>query len=142
VFAEAKTILSTIVTPERNKVRVLDDEHSIDDVATLVLQAKDGYDRRRTKGKAWQWLSAFSNRLQHYAPVMDALAKSNPEYVSLAWGTVKFLFVVGNRNSDRLLLVSQFLTFPGFLEPRRRHFHPLQGSVPDRRLSTAPRPHR
>ena len=34
-------------------------------------------------------------RVQYYGNVMDVLVQHHPEYVSLAWGTMKFFFVVG-----------------------------------------------
>jgi len=31
----------------------------------------------------------------YYGVIMDTLSQHHPEYVSLAWGAIKFLFIVG-----------------------------------------------
>ena len=93
-FEEGKTILNKCLTRDNQKRDLLNNHHSIDDISSLVSQAKDAYSKKREKGKAWRWLSAFSTRLLYYSPIMDTLAQHHPEYVSLAWGAVKFLFVV------------------------------------------------
>ena len=60
----------------------------------IVNEAKDEYDRKRHTAKAWRWLSAFSSRFMYYGAVLDTLAQHHPEYVSLAWGAIKFIFMV------------------------------------------------
>jgi hypothetical protein len=40
-------------------------------------------------------LSKFSSRICYYGQIFDVLVQHHPEYVSLAWGAMKFLFVVG-----------------------------------------------
>jgi len=35
-----------------------------------------------------------SKRISYYGNVMDALVQQHPEYVSLAWGTMKLVFGV------------------------------------------------
>ena len=36
----------------------------------------------------------LSEKLLYYSNVFDVLAQHHPEYVALAWGTLKFLFIV------------------------------------------------
>jgi hypothetical protein len=87
--------LTKCFTKDDQKRNLVNDHNSIDDIRSVVSQAKDVYSSKsREKGKAWRWLAAFSNRLLYYSPVMDTIAQHHPEYVSLAWGAVKFLFVV------------------------------------------------
>lgn len=40
------------------------------------------------------WLTGLSEKLLYYGNIFDTLAQHHPEYVALAWGTLKFLFVV------------------------------------------------
>src|SRR5271156_3330014 len=74
-FDEAKTILSSCLTKDEQKRQFLHSVNTIDDVQSLVSQARDDYNKRRAKGKASQWLSALSSRLMFYAPVMDTFAQ-------------------------------------------------------------------
>lgn len=48
--------------------------------------------------KATIWLSKFSSRARFYSNIIDVLVQHHPEYVSLAWGAMKFLFVVSKDN--------------------------------------------
>ena len=64
------------------------------DVITAVQTAQTEYEARRRKGKAGEYLAAFSSRVMYYGAIMDTLSQHHPEYVSLAWGAMKFLFVV------------------------------------------------
>ena len=93
-FDTAKAIFSEAFTKDEQKKSFIRQKTSIDDVIIIVNQAKDEYDRRRHKAKAWQWLSAFSSRFMYYGAVLDTLAQHHPEYVSLAWGAIKFIFMV------------------------------------------------
>lgn len=65
---------------------------SIKEVRATVEQAKQSYDDTSKKHTgAREWLEKFSGRLMYYGRVLDALAQHHPEYVALAWGTVKFV---------------------------------------------------
>ena len=66
----------------------------MEDAMTAVEAARSVYEKRSRKGKPREWLLAFSSRVMHYKGVMDTLAQHHPEYVSLAWGAMKFLFMV------------------------------------------------
>lgn len=46
------------------------------------------------KSKAWKWLRRLSQRIAVYGGVLDVLVQHHPEYVALAWGTFKLLFMV------------------------------------------------
>ena len=68
---------------------------SIQDVCATVDQAKQRYDdASKSHSGARRWLEKLSSRVVHYQPVMDALAQHHPEYVALAWGTVKLILTV------------------------------------------------
>lgn len=67
---------------------------SIQDVKAAVDDAQKAYESRSRKSKVRQYLAAFSTRIMYYGAVMDTLSQHHPEFVSLAWGAVKFLFVV------------------------------------------------
>jgi len=64
------------------------------DVKAAADDAQKAYEARSRKSKAQLHLAAFSSRVMYYGVIMDTLSQHHPEYVSLAWGAVKFLFVV------------------------------------------------
>jgi hypothetical protein len=71
----------------------LKDAHTINDVEDEVRKAKLKYEAK-PKGWCRRWLGEFSLGIMHYASILDAIVQHHPEYVSLAWGTTKLLFVV------------------------------------------------
>jgi len=62
------------------------------DVLDAVVQAKLKYNSKPAS-KARRWLAIFSEKVIYYGAVLDVLVQQYPEYVSLAWGTMKFLFM-------------------------------------------------
>ena len=74
----------------------LDQQFTIADVQNIVAQAQAVYEQRE-KSRARRLLTDFSAGVVHYGNILDVLVSHHPEYVSLAWGTTKFLFVVCTR---------------------------------------------
>ncbi|KAH6875178.1 hypothetical protein BKA58DRAFT_409692 [Alternaria rosae] len=81
------------LTQDKRKVDFANQSASLQDLENVVKTACDSYTFSRNK-KAGKWLERFSSRLIHYGNIFDILAQHHPEYVALAWGTIKFLFVV------------------------------------------------
>jgi chromosomal replication initiation ATPase DnaA len=69
---------------------------TISDVEDAVISAKEKYEKKSAKSRARKWLASCSSRLMYYSVIMDTLSQHHPEYVSLAWGALKFLFIVSN----------------------------------------------
>ncbi len=63
------------------------------DVQLELLNALKRYEST-SESKARRWLVALSERIAFYGQVFDVLIQHHPEYVSLAWGTFKFIFQV------------------------------------------------
>lgn len=63
------------------------------DLLDAINTAKKNYDSKPSS-KARKWLSILSSKVTYYGSIMDVLVQQHPEYVSLAWGAMKFLFVV------------------------------------------------
>ena len=99
-FDKAKKIFLDSLRSDQQQQIFGHDSNNIEEFQAIVYQAKEAYERRRQKGKARQWLSSFSSRLLYYGAVLDTLAQHHPEYVSLAWGAVKFVFIVCMRIVD------------------------------------------
>ncbi|KAI1323444.1 hypothetical protein F5Y16DRAFT_403464 [Xylariaceae sp. FL0255] len=64
----------------------------MEDVLGAVSSILTEYESQRTHQKIIKWLRSFANRVQVYGNVMDVLVQQHPEYVSLVWGAMKFLF--------------------------------------------------
>ncbi|KAG6358349.1 hypothetical protein INS49_014233 [Diaporthe citri] len=67
---------------------------TLEDVLNLVLDAKKRYHDAASQSRIQDGLNAFSQRLLYYGNVMDVLVQHHPEYVSLVWGAMKFIFGV------------------------------------------------
>ncbi|KAI0431097.1 hypothetical protein F5Y09DRAFT_330615 [Xylaria sp. FL1042] len=65
---------------------------TIEDVVCQVRIAEAKYSTRQN-GKAWKWVTRLSGKIMFYAEVLDVIAQHHPEYVSLAWGAFKFVFI-------------------------------------------------
>ena len=94
VFLEAKRTFEENIrqagkpgqTPFEGKTSMLD-------VQLELLDALKRYEST-SESKARRWLVALSERIAFYGQVFDVLVQHHPEYVSLAWGTFKFIFQV------------------------------------------------
>lgn len=71
----------------------LDNSSSASDVVDIVRHARTKYEKKRRSAVSSIW-SALSSRIVYYKDILDMLVQQHPEYVSLAWGAMKFLFVV------------------------------------------------
>jgi hypothetical protein len=64
-------------------------------ILEAVQEAKQKYhDESKSHSGTRAWLEKFSGRVMYYTKVFDALAQHHPEYVALAWGSVKFVLMV------------------------------------------------
>ena len=68
---------------------------TIQDVRSVVEKAKEKYESSSTETNARRYLRIFSARIMYYGQVFDMLSQHHPEYVALAWGSVKFVLMVG-----------------------------------------------
>jgi hypothetical protein len=97
-FEDAVKEFSTEVSAEEC-AKWLSASNTIFDVEQAVISAKQKYENRSPKSRARKWLSSCSSRLMYYSVIMDTLSQHHPEYVSLAWGAIKFLFIVSKKTS-------------------------------------------
>lgn len=72
----------------------MQEKQSMGDVLQAIKNAKARYESRPIS-KARRWLAIFSPKVVYYGVVLDVLVQQHPEYVSLVWGAMKFLFGVG-----------------------------------------------
>lgn len=67
--------------------------HTVDTFLASLNEVQEAY-LRSHNSKARRWLNTFADRVTFYGNIFDVLVQHHPEYVSLAWGTFKLLFVV------------------------------------------------
>jgi hypothetical protein len=72
--------------------------HTIADVQEEIKLAQEKYNQR-SQSRVRKWLARFSSGVLYYGRILDVLVQHHPEYVSLAWGTTKLLFVVSSPKS-------------------------------------------
>jgi hypothetical protein len=95
----------------------LDGIHTIVDVEEELQRVRRKYEAK-PKSAIRRLLGNFSLTMMHYTKILDMLVQHHPEYVSLAWGTTKLLFVV----SFAQFLIYQVLlliSYKALPEPRR-----------------------
>lgn len=74
--------------------RILRNAASMQDVQEAVGKSMDEYQARGKIPKAAKWLHRVAKSIIYYSNVFDVFVPQNPQYVSLAWGAMKFLFTV------------------------------------------------
>ncbi|CAI6288002.1 unnamed protein product [Periconia digitata] len=66
----------------------------LQDVLDEANKAQKNYDDKHRDSKLHKYILAFSKRVAYYGKVLDVMVQHHPEYVSLAWGALKFIFGV------------------------------------------------
>jgi fatty-acid desaturase len=93
-YEEAVALFKRELTQDECKRIWLRDKSNMDDVQQAIRKARDEYERENKKSKVRTWLSRCALRIVHYGNVMDVLVQGWPDYASLVWGGLKFLFLV------------------------------------------------
>ncbi|KEF52041.1 uncharacterized protein A1O9_12031 [Exophiala aquamarina CBS 119918] len=74
----------------------------IEDVQSAAVSARERYEDRAGSSNVRKGLASFSQKVLYYGRVLDVFAQHHPEYVSLAWGAMKILFM-GVAEQENLL---------------------------------------
>lgn len=98
----------------------LDTLVSIEDVQATVYETQQRYEEDVKFSKAKHWLRKFSSVVLHYGTVLDMLAQQHPEYVSLVWGSIKFLLIGVVGHGKLVAEYAEALVCIGDLLPRVR----------------------
>lgn len=94
-YHKAVDLLKVELEIEPNTPIAEENVASINDVRATVEKARQKYDDTSRKHTgARKWLQKLSGHIMYCGRVLDALAQHHPEYVALAWGTVKFVLMV------------------------------------------------
>lgn len=97
-FEAGRSEFSAELSKNEHDRRLVENQPSLDGLRQILGIAKTHYEAKATS-KARKWLARFSSRVVFYGTVLDVLAQHHPEYVALAWGALKFLFMVCNHSN-------------------------------------------
>ncbi|KAI8630483.1 hypothetical protein F5Y19DRAFT_427756 [Xylariaceae sp. FL1651] len=92
-YDAAIVTLQKELTLDENEAIWLRNQNSMQDVRTALSNAMKEYQTRSMDSKVRSWLASCSSRVMYYGAIFDTFAQHHPEYVSLAWGSMKFLFI-------------------------------------------------
>ena len=84
------------MTQDTRKITIAENATRLEEIQEVVAESMARYESDRKHNKAKRWLNSMAGKLSYYQNVMDMLVQHHPEYVSLAWGAMKFLLLVGN----------------------------------------------
>ncbi|KAI3326320.1 hypothetical protein HD806DRAFT_532967 [Xylariaceae sp. AK1471] len=109
-YKEAVSRFSAALTQDERKRLLVRSVNSLDEVQSMVHTALTRYTDRKSQSKAAKWLGRLSSRINFYGNIMDVLVQHHPEYVSLAWGAFKFLFLAVQNHETVLALLTKALS--------------------------------
>ncbi|KAF2103667.1 hypothetical protein NA57DRAFT_8357, partial [Rhizodiscina lignyota] len=73
----------------------------------------------KAQAKARMWLTGLSEKILYYGNIFDVLVQQHPEYVSLAWGTFKLLFVAIANHAESASKLSKSVSQVADLLPQQ-----------------------
>lgn len=76
--------------------RILQNAATLQDIQEVVRKSMHQYKAIGKNLKTIKWLNRTTKSIVYYSRVFDVFAPQNPQYVSLAFGAMKFLFTVSN----------------------------------------------
>lgn len=85
---------ASVLTRDDQKIVTANNATSLQDLQDILAKARAKYEVSHKNETTKKWLGKIATRLQYYGTIMDVLVQHHPEYVALAWGAMKFLFVV------------------------------------------------
>ncbi|KAJ0115777.1 hypothetical protein J7T55_010600 [Diaporthe amygdali] len=117
-YESALDILEKTLTIDEYQTPWLQRQSSMQDVREAVVQALKEYRTKAKGNKVQEWLSSCSERVMYYGAIFDTFAQHHPEYVSLAWGAMKFLFISVLNHEELLSEISKAIANLADVLPR------------------------
>ncbi|KAF3353431.1 hypothetical protein VD0004_g4977 [Verticillium dahliae] len=117
-FESAVVILQKELTHDEQELLQLQGKTSMQDVQKAVKDAMDEYEAKIKSSKLRGWLASCSSRILYYGTVFDVFVQHHPEYVSLAWGAMKFLFIAVLNHEELLTEISKAVSKIADVLPR------------------------
>ncbi|KAF4872035.1 ATPase family AAA domain-containing protein 3 [Colletotrichum siamense] len=117
-YDRAVEILRKELTAAERRVIRLEEHNSIEDVRAALDKALEEYKKKAKSSEVRELLAECSSRVMYYGAVFDTFSQHHPEYVSLAWGAFKFLFIAILNYEELLVEVSKAVSRIGDVLPR------------------------
>ncbi|PPJ58241.1 hypothetical protein CBER1_08261 [Cercospora berteroae] len=92
-YSKAVDLAESRYPGKEAKTRWLRDKNTIHGLQDVISRARTAYESQ-PHSAARKALDKFSAGVMYYSKIMDMLVQHHPEYVSLAWGTMKLVFVL------------------------------------------------
>ncbi|KAB2573619.1 hypothetical protein DBV05_g7730 [Lasiodiplodia theobromae] len=110
-YDEAVSTLQKDLKGDANGLKIIFSANTAENVLQIVSHLESEYNRHGYKRKkVLDCLYSFSARVAHYERILDTLAQHHPEYVSLAWGTLKLVFTGIINHHELVERLAQALT--------------------------------
>ncbi len=93
-FQEAAERFSSHLSRDKRKIDFVNEKTTMGDIQEALAKSLLRYEASHRDSPVKLWLRSFSHRVRFYGDIMDVFVQHHPEYVSLAWGAMKFLFTV------------------------------------------------
>ncbi|KAF4968393.1 hypothetical protein FSARC_4190 [Fusarium sarcochroum] len=133
-FNSVKKHLENSSALSREEKAILGKSTSLADVEKAVADAFARYETKGEGSKTRKWLQKASECICHYGKVLDVFVQHYPEYVSLAWGLMKLLFITVVNHGETLRLLAKSLHDVSQRLPRIEHLSKL---YPTKRMRLA-----
>ncbi|KAL8289573.1 hypothetical protein RB597_001272 [Gaeumannomyces tritici] len=117
-FDNAIKVLQSELSNDEYQAIWLHGQASVRDVHTAVAAAMEEYKSKAHDSKVRGWLPNCSSRIMYYGAIFDMFSSHHPEYVSLAWGTMKFLFIAVLNHEELLTEISKTIARVADVLPR------------------------
>ncbi|KAK1658315.1 hypothetical protein BDP55DRAFT_683009 [Colletotrichum godetiae] len=117
-YDSAIAILRKELTDEEYQQLRLQSQHSMNDVQSAVETARQEYQTKSKGSKIQSALRTCSSRIMFYGAIFDTFSQHHPEYVSLGWGALKFLFVSVLNHEELLVEISKAVSRIALVLPR------------------------
>ncbi|KAI0451736.1 hypothetical protein F5B21DRAFT_527538 [Xylaria acuta] len=109
-FQTAVDTFNCNITNDPRKKDIASKATTLEDLEQIVQAARSKYEDKIKDRRVQKWLNRVSLRIRYYGNILDVLVQHHPQYVSLAWGAFKFLFMVVENNAKLLATLSKALS--------------------------------
>ncbi|KAK6209491.1 hypothetical protein QIS74_11075 [Colletotrichum tabaci] len=117
-YESAVETLRNELTTDEYQTIWLRSQTSMQDAQDAVTNALKEYQAKTKGSRVRTWLASCSSRVMYYGAIFDTFSQHHPEYVSLAWGTLKFLFIAVINHEELLVEISKAVSRIADVLPR------------------------
>ncbi|XXH01513.1 hypothetical protein Hte_007873 [Hypoxylon texense] len=110
IFQRAKEKYADAFTIGSREQAVAESARGLHDVQAILQNAVSKYESKQRFPVLRDRLNRLSGKIHYYGNVVDVLVQHHPEYVSLVWGAMKFLFTAVVNHERILKSITQVLS--------------------------------